>query len=57
MDMLCDYDRWRTTDPSIEGPVYVECLGCGDRVSEDESELDDNDLCPDCVKDKEEDIL
>jgi len=55
--MLCDYDRWKTTDPSIEGPVYVECLGCGGRVSEDEGELDDNDLCPDCVKDKEEDIL
>ena len=40
--MLCDYDRWRTTDPSIEGPVYVECLGCGDRGSEDESDDSDD---------------
>ncbi len=35
-------------------PGYAECLGCGDRTSEDESELDDNGLCSICVKNKEE---
>ena len=55
--MLCDYDRYKTTDPFWEGPAYAECLGCGDRTGEDESELDGNDLCPDCVNDNEEDIV
>ena len=35
----------------------TECAGCGITVNEDEGEPDDNDLCRDCAKDKEGDIL
>ena len=51
--MLCDYDRRILMYPPWwDRESSTECAGCGIIVNEDEG-----DLCPDCVKDKEEDIL
>lgn len=56
--MLCDYDRWKLMYPPWwDRESSIECAGCGIIVNEDEGEPDDNDLCRDCAKDKEEDIL
>jgi len=51
--MLCDYDRRKLMyPPSWDRESTTECAGCGIIVNEDEG-----DLCRDCGKDKEEDIL